>query len=219
MLLTAAGIRRTTGAWDDPEPQAFEGLRQARQRTSLHFGFCGSLFVNLLFRARPSPVPPSSISPFQLLRFLVRQSAVPCSSLFGSPFVNLPLPTSAVPCSSICGSVLVPLQFPLHQSPPSNFCGSLFVNLRFRARPSPVLPSSFDIFRGMVVSRAKSFRGTWQIFQPPGKGIRAAAMTIGRVFCLLVAGLCMAAMGYAASYWYPLPAPGHATGGYRPPHR
>ncbi|MHB8974522.1 MAG: hypothetical protein ACYC3X_29325 [Pirellulaceae bacterium] len=33
-------------------------------------------------------------------------------------------------------------------------------------------------------------------------------MTIGRTFCLLVAALCMAAVGYAASYWYPLPRPG-----------
>ena len=30
-------------------------------------------------------------------------------------------------------------------------------------------------------------------------------MTIGRTFCVLVAALCMAAVGYAASYWYPLP--------------
>jgi HlyD family secretion protein len=33
-------------------------------------------------------------------------------------------------------------------------------------------------------------------------------MTIGRTFCLLVAALCTAAVGYAASYWYPLPRPG-----------
>lgn len=33
-------------------------------------------------------------------------------------------------------------------------------------------------------------------------------MTIRRTFCLLVAALCMAAVGYAASYWYPLPRPG-----------
>ncbi len=33
-------------------------------------------------------------------------------------------------------------------------------------------------------------------------------MTVGRMFCLLVAALCMAALGYAASYWYPLPQPG-----------
>src|SRR3972149_400348 len=33
-------------------------------------------------------------------------------------------------------------------------------------------------------------------------------MTIRRTFCLLVAALCMAAVGYAASYWYPLSRPG-----------
>jgi ABC exporter DevB family membrane fusion protein len=48
----------------------------------------------------------------------------------------------------------------------------------------------------------------WQIFPPPRKEIRAAAMTIGRTFCVLVAGSCVAAMGYAVSYWYPFPRPG-----------
>jgi HlyD family secretion protein len=33
-------------------------------------------------------------------------------------------------------------------------------------------------------------------------------MTIGRTFCLLISALCIAAVGYAASYWYPLPRPG-----------
>ncbi len=33
-------------------------------------------------------------------------------------------------------------------------------------------------------------------------------MTIGRTFCVLVAALCLAAVGYAVSYWYPLPRPG-----------
>ena len=33
-------------------------------------------------------------------------------------------------------------------------------------------------------------------------------MTIGRTFCVLVAALCLAAVGYAVSYWYPFPRPG-----------
>ena len=144
---------------------------------------------------------------------MARQSAVPCSSIHGSLFINPPhfQFLRFLGGSSICCSVLVNPRFPLHQSSalPISAVPRWLVNLRLRAGQSTIPPSSFDIFQGMVCSRAKSLRGTtWQIFQPPGKGIRAAAMTIGRTFCLLVAGLCMAAIGYAASYWYPLPQPG-----------
>ena len=37
------------------------------------------------------------------------------------------------------------------------------------------------------------------------KEIRAAAMTIGRAFCVLVAAVCLLAIGLVASYWYPWP--------------
>ena len=36
-------------------------------------------------------------------------------------------------------------------------------------------------------------------------------MTTGRFFCLLLAGLCMAAVGYGVSYWYPLPRSGQSS--------